>query len=494
MTPSHPSRCGFRQCATVLALACAIGFGTAAQASPWAEPGDAQLRSDIEILAAAGAIDGITTQWPLPWASIVTRLRDRGIDYSPVVRAATERVLARAERELHFDAVSASVVVDATNAPSVVRGFDALGRQTVQGDASVEYMEATTALRLSIGSQTPGRGDRQSLVLDDSYVAQKIGGAVLYAGYLPHWWGPGWISALSLSTNARPMPQIGIARDETIAFENPLLSWLGPWQGEFFIGVLDGDNRIARNTIYSALRITLNPLPGLEIGLGRTTMMCGTRHDCVPLRDYFDFENDPAHVNHSNDEGVFDIHYSGMAAHQPYEFYVQLMNEDSNPFSHSVTSHLFGASIWIPTGANPIRITVEYADSVPTVDIFSFGDVLHGGAYNNVGYLDGMRYRERTLGFSLDSDSRLLSLQGNWLDDDGRSYTASFHHAAVSNPNNLAGNVVTSTPVIINMGELRAVIPFDHVKLELAGRLQDDQPRPDRGVEASIEAQLAFTL
>jgi hypothetical protein len=41
--------------------------GATAKASPWAEPGDVQLRSDIEILANAGLIDGITTQWPLPW-------------------------------------------------------------------------------------------------------------------------------------------------------------------------------------------------------------------------------------------------------------------------------------------------------------------------------------------------------------------------------------------------------------------------------------------
>jgi hypothetical protein len=262
-------------CATVLVLSAAP-----ATASPWAEPGDSQLRSDIEVLAAAGMIDGITTQWPLPWASIVQRLRQRGATASdnPEIRAAAERVLAQAGQDRQIGTLVASATVDATNDPSVVRGFDALGRQTVQGGASLEYLAPTTALRLSVGAQTHGNGDRQTLVFDNSYIAQKVGGAVVYAGYLPHWWGPGWISALSLSTNARPMPQVGISRADTDPFQIPVLSWLGPWQAEFFVGILDGDDRIASNTVYSGFRVTFNPLPGLEIGLARTDMMCGTGH------------------------------------------------------------------------------------------------------------------------------------------------------------------------------------------------------------------------
>ncbi len=58
-----------------LAVGLTLGTLLAANASPWAEVGDSQLRSDIEILAAANVIDGITTHWPLPWAGIVSRLQ-----------------------------------------------------------------------------------------------------------------------------------------------------------------------------------------------------------------------------------------------------------------------------------------------------------------------------------------------------------------------------------------------------------------------------------
>ena len=216
--------------------------------------------------------------------------------------------------------------------------------------------------------------------------------------------------------------------------------------------------------------------------------MCGTGHPCS-FSEYFDLINQANNVNTTNDEGLIDLHYQNTIGTWPVEVYTQMMNEDSNPITHSVTSHLFGASVWVPVDDNAMRITLEYTDSVPTVDIFSFGDVFHGSAYNNSDYIDGMRYRGRTLGFSLDSDSRLLSLQGSWVDDKGWTYEGTFHHAVVSNPHNTVGNVVTTAPVIINMVEARAGMPvIDHLKLDVAARIQDDRPRPDHGATGAVEA------
>ena len=191
---------------------------------------------------------------------------------------------------------------------------------------------------------------------------------------------------------------------------------------------------------------------------------------------------------------MIDIKYSSIVGQTPFQVYMQLMNEDSNPISHSGTSHLFGTSVWLPLGDDPLRLTAEYTDSVATLDIFSFGDVLHGVAYNNGDYIDGMRYRGRTIGFSLDSDSTLLTLQPNRRDQDDWSYELTLHHAAVSNPNNSQGNVVTTAPVHINMGEARVGFPLSDMRIELAGRLQDDQPRPYHGFQASIEAAITYNF
>jgi hypothetical protein len=468
-------------------------LGTAiASASPWAEVGDSQLRSDIQILANAHLIDDITTHWPIPWAGICSALKDQTvIATEPIyVREAARRVLAYAKAHMHRNTFTGSMMADFTNLPSVVRGFDALGRNKAETQFSMEYMDSDVALRLSVGAWSDFTGRTTKYEPDGTYIATHLGGVAAYAGYLTHWWGPGWISALSLSNNARPFPQIGFERLDTAPFRTPLLSWLGPWQDEAFVGVLN-DERTAKNTVYIGVRFTFNPLPGLQIGISRTTEMCGTGHPCS-ISDYFNPINDPNSVNATNDEGLFDLHYTNTIRGYPFEIYTQFMNEDSNPIIHSVTSHLIGASVWVPIRRNSMRVTLEYTDSVPTFDIFSFGNVDHGAAYNNFQYVDGMRYRGRTLGFSLDSDSRLLSLQASWTDDNDWTYEGTFNHAVISNPHNTTGNVVTTAPVIVNLAEARMSIPLHHtgLKFDIAARVQDDQPRPDHGAIGALEAAL----
>ena len=343
-------------------------FGMAG-AGPWAEAGDAQLRSDIEVLAAAGVVDNVTTQWPLPWGGVLSRLGAPGaLDGQPgYVRDAAARVLAAGMSDTEAHTLKASASLDATNAPDVVRGFDAEGRQDFQGQMTLEYQWDTTALHIAAGAQSTGRSDlwtiqaanaeignlplpgtpiaplalaagakttghkdKQIMLLDGSYVAQRIGNVVVYAGSITHWWGPGWISALSLSNNARPFPQVGITRIDTAPFSSPWLSWFGPWQFEFVAGWLDGP-RVAKNTLWDGLRFTVNPLPGLEIGVARTEELCGTGHPCKPIAEWANFYNNRQHPGVDNGEGNIDIKYSGILARHPFEIYMQLMNEDSNP-------------------------------------------------------------------------------------------------------------------------------------------------------------------
>jgi hypothetical protein len=477
-----------------------LGAGLAA-ASPWAQVGDNTLRSDILVLASAGVIDDITMAWPLPWTGILERLtKSNALAGQPdYVRAAAERVKERGLKEVRMHKLKLSASFDAGD-PALVRGFDGLGLGTLQGQVGAEAMWNTTALNVAVGARTRAGSDRQTLMLDGSYIAQKLGPVVLYAGEQTHWWGPGWISALSQSNNARPMPQIGISRVRTEAFESPWLAWIGPWQMDFFVGLLDGP-RIAKNTAYTGFRFAFSPLPHLEIGFARTTELCGKGHDCKPLTDYFKILNDEKTTNRTNDQGNIDIRYSGSYQSFSYETYVQFMNEDTNPFQHSASSHLYGASVWMPVAGGTGRLTLEYADTVPTYDLWGSGTkAMRGYPYNNWSYLDGMRYRGRSLGFSLDSDSRLLSVQASYLRDAGDSYTLTFHHAeiadaATTHAGSTWRNAVTSEPVIVNLMEARAAVPFSfsrqELRLDLAARLADDQPAPHHGWHASAEIRIA---
>ncbi len=513
----------------ILALVWAAG-ATSALAAEWTPADDARLRSDIEILANAGLVDGILTQWPLPWAGLLGRLQADSLTNQPAyVVAAAQRVLARGKAET-APGSHARVTLDATNDPSFVRGFDATGRQKIQTQLSGEMaLSSSTLLHLAVGVQAGNpykpppppatvpkfdkagyvlggyflddRPDHQTLVFDGSYLAQNIGGAVLYAGYLPHWWGPGWMSSMMMSTNARPFPQIGVSRRSTTAFTWPILRWLGPWQAEFLVGVLDGPGT-THNILTDSLRFGFNPAPGLELGVSRTQLFCGTGHPCQPINTFFKLTHNSIHPDNANSSGEIDVRYGNSIAGIPFSVYIQDMFMEAGLPRLQDNSNVFGTTFWIPRGDRTLRLTAEYSNSVPTTLPFAFGNYEHGFAYNTPKYLEGYRYRGRSLGFSLDSDSTLFTLQASIDDAHDRTYTLSWDRAVISNScnapgcafNGVYGNVVTTLPVTINMAEGKVSLPFHNMKLDLSVRIQDDQPRPAHGWTGGLEIEITRQL
>ena len=476
---------------------------TNAWAAPWAEVGDAQLRSDIETLANAGVIDNLTTEWPVPWTRILDRLSaSSALRQQPgYVIDAAERIRSQGANQMAQDTSSFSAYFDATNAPEVVRGFDALGRQNVQTQGTLSWNGESTFIQLSAGIKSHDHFDSQTIMLDGTYIAKQIAGAAIYAGYMTHWWGPGWISALSMSNNAVPIPQIGISRIDTSPFKSRWLSWMGPWQAEFFIGTIEGD-QIPKHTLVDGLRFNINPLPGLDIAVERMDEACGRGHPCNPI-NYFKLSNSDANPSKTNDQGDIDIKYSRKLGDVDLSAYLQVMNEDSNPFWHSGTSHLFGITGWVPVGQTRVRITAEFTDTIATQQIFSFGHYEYGFAYNDYKYPGGMRNLDRALGFSLDDDSKLATLQASWLGAHNITWTLTYHHADVnvaiptgatiySTALNL--NFVSSAPVPINIGQARASFPLtEHFTVDAEVRYSSDQPRPAHGSQGAGELRLKYS-
>lgn len=464
-----------------------------AVASPWAEVGDNQVRSDIELLQSAGVIEDITIHWPIPWQSITHDLSRVNLATQPwSVRAAAQRLLARAHSAT-APGISTSLYLDATNRTDVVYGFDGMGRGDAQGQVSISQNGDIFSGRLSLGAITNDFGGKPNkLMLDGTFFSLRLGGLRAYAGYLDHWWGPGEISALQLSNNARPMPQIGFERSSTAASNWPILRWLGPWQLEFFLAKFDGP-QIQSNVYYDALHLTVNPFPGLELGVAKTEQFCGQGHPCVPLRDYFTNFDFSTHPNNVNGEGSLEFKYSHEIGRVPFQIYAQMMNEDYSFFTSSGSSHLVGVSAFVPTGGSPVKLTAEFTDTIATRMPFSFGNYEYGYTYTDFQFPDGMHYRGRTLGFSLDTNSTLLSLQASWSDPEDRFYEISLHHADIGNHRGDV-NIVTQSPVIVNMAEARMSLPWQGWKIDLAGRLQDDQPRPHKGFAAGAEVALRAPL
>ena len=179
------------------------------------------------------------------------------------------------------------------------------------------------------------------------------------------------------------------------------------------------------------------------------------------------------------------------------------MNEDTGPFTHSFTSYLGGVSWAGPWGKDGAqwRLTGEYSDSRATLDAFSFGGVRTPGvAYNNTGYDDGFRYRGRTLGFSLDSDSTLFSLAGSVTDTRGWNYRLVYYNAhistaelaAVQATGSTTRNVVSARPVTVNQIEAGVTVPYRNFNFDLVVRGQDGRVFPATSGQVNVELGIGY--
>ena len=241
------------------------------------------------------------------------------------------------------------------------------------------------------------------------------------------------------------------------------------------------------------MRVTLNPARGLEIGLARTQILCGSGHRCS-VTDVFDLRNNDSSPSKTASEGEIDVRYGWRFAGVPAEVYTQIMNEDSSPVTHSYSSYLVGGSIYVPVAKNTMRLTAEYTSSISTRNLFSFNDVGYGISYTDSKYPDGLRYKGRAFGFSLDDDSRLYTVQANLTDSYDRNYTLSLHRALISRPESAGVNPLTPQPVNINYAEARVATPFYIGILSVSGRVQDDQLRPAHGFTAAAEVSFRIRI
>jgi hypothetical protein len=500
----------FSLCAVCLSALLGI---SPARAEPWIEVGDRAVRSDLEILAGRGLIDGLVTTWPIP-AGQMSRLSDdvllaREPEY---VRLAARRVLAKLIGEGQPRGLVPEVALRGTNHPDTIRDFGALARDKISGGVGLVLDTDRLSAGLRVNSEPRLANSGSRAAFDGSYLSALAGNWQIYGGAVDQWYGPGWTSSLILSNNARPLPKIGIMRNDPHAFETPWLSWIGPWQFNTFLGLLDGP-RIDSNTILGGLRITFEPVRGLEVGLTRTSEICGKHHKCDPLSE-FHVTNTISNPSPVNDEAAFDIKYNGAFKLLQISPYLQIMNESTGPIAHSDSSYLAGLTLSGPLGEDGARWrwTAEYGDTIATYNVFSFSSPIYGAAYNDYKYVDGMRYRGRTLGFSLDSDSRLFSAAWLFTSAQGWVYRLTYYRANVgtsqiadpaaaiaqgahvypSDP--YLKNVVSAKPVQFDQVEAGISIPIGSFTIELDARGQDAQAYPETGGKMSGEIGLSYRL
>jgi len=405
------------------------------KASPWAAVGDMQLRNDVEILARHGVISGPVNTWPISWKQITRNLsRSSEMDLPPYVRLAVMRVKGKIPGEFRT-----SVRIQATNNPAIVRGFAATARNDLDADAIAEYnSDSGTTVHIQ-GGYRKGNGEDYAH-LDGSYISQDIGNWSAYAGAFDRWWGQGRESTLILSNNARPMPSIGLRRIEPKAFESKWLSWIGPWQWDMFLARMEEDRHIP-NALIAGMRISFEPIENFEVGISRTLQVCGDDRPCGfetwarSLIAGGGLDNNRGEVTEpGNQLASLDLAYTMSIGKRTHlKIYGEGTGEDETVFLPYKYASLVGATVYGPYGdaGSHWRLTSEYSNTVSR-QAWLFGRKQLNILYNHGIYRTGYRYKGRSLGHSLDSDSKQLSMIAQFNSSDGWQYTAKYHHAEIN--------------------------------------------------------------
>ena len=411
-----------RFCATfLLLLAGLLPRAGLAASVPWTP--SLAGRHAIEILVDDGGLPLTVSQWPLPRAAVQQAIDSLPAELPPELDAARATVQAELRAQQ-----SARVGVTVRQRQDAISGFgdDATPGSSLQlrsGELDGPHLAMQIGGRLDAEDETAR--SRATPRLDDSALAVDALGLQAQIWAHRSWWGPGWQSALPLSNNAPALDGIGLQRAAVVPSESPWLSWLGPWNADFFLARTEGDGRqVGSRALLSGMRLTARPLPLVEVGLTRMLQFGGQGHQNQEnlagfwrgLKGERQNASTPAQDSLDSGNGIagYDLRVRCPAGLR-CAAYGQAEGEDDKKHLPYRFMNLLGFEAWGNDGVT--RMYFELAEVSCRLSIKGTSE--HQCAYRNHSYPGGYTSGDRWLGASAGSDARLLTL--GWIDADWAS-------------------------------------------------------------------------
>lgn len=133
----------------------------------------------------------------------------------------------------------------------------------------------------------------------DAYIAWDWHNLEVSVGRQSLSWGPGPGGSLMWSDNIEPVGMVRLVNPEPFKLPG-ILRFLGPARTDEFFGRLGGHYVVHQPFIYGQ-KMNFKPIPDLELGFSRTTIIGGQGPDAAPLTpgNFFDSLFGIASVNHS---------------------------------------------------------------------------------------------------------------------------------------------------------------------------------------------------
>lgn len=492
-----------------LLLAAALCAAAPAAADPWVGPGDARLRTDVELLAAYGFVRGPIDAWPLPWAQIRRGLAraDEARTLPPEVRAAADRIARLAD--LADDSTHFEVRTSVTNDAALVRTFDHVARN--RGDASVLASHDLGPVHVSWGgswqsdgsAREPATRHGNGFAPDGSYVSVRLfNNWALYGGWIDTWWGAGEDGALLFSTSARPFRRIGLRRLEPFNIDAPVLRWLGPITFDAFVGTAT-EQRDFDDPMIIGMRLAMQPAPRFEIAFNRGLMLCGKGRPCGlrtigdALVGLGDLDNTGSANEPGNQLAGFDFSYRQPVGRggQVLKFYFATVAEDEAKILIEQFGQQFGASLMSPVGHDGALLDagVEYTDTQASKFLGKLigGRTWPGSMYNHFLYTDGWTYGRRPLGYSLDGDAQVWTLHAALTDRRNRRWNVAARHMLL-NMNDVPRYRISQNREMVLQLEAGVNWPTAFGDVKATTRLQRNAPNTPGWTPTLVQLELGL--
>lgn len=457
-----------------LILTAAIMFiSSNVYAQQWTSVGDAGLRRDVELLKTYGIVEGPVNTWPLSWRQITNNIN---VNLDQTYPAHVERAITRVLGKVPAKGLRGSATARFTNEPNLIRGFSDIGRSDADISASVGLTEEAIDANVTVNYRNDVNFENSNINFDGSYIATNLGNLSLYAGAIDRWWGPGQENTLLLSSNARPMPSIGLRRIDPKPFKTKWLSWIGPWTWDLFIAKM-GNDRFIPGAVMAGMRLGFEPIKNFEVGLSRTMQLCGEGRPCGfetwtrALIAVGNLDNNRGEASEpGNQLASIDLSYSFNIDDKNVKIYAEGTAEDEHivvPFQYS---RLLGSSITMPIGkqGDNLKFNIELSDTSANQAWF-FGRRYAGSMYNHGLYRSGYRFDARTLGHSLDSGSRQASFKAEYVNSSGDTIGIILTRATI-NWDQTTRNIISTSAQNYSKAEMQATkkIPFGNLHASIS--------------------------
>ncbi len=195
----------------------------------------------------------------------------------------------------------------------------------------------------------------------DAYFGLNFSNWQITFGPQTLWWGPSLGGPLMFNDNVVPVNMLRVNRVSPFKFPG-ILSWLGPWRVEWFLGQLTGhdfvfqtntglvgqfNQPLVRQPFLDGLRFSFKPLPDFELGFSLTTVFAGgptplTAHTFFQTYSAGQGNGLPGNSDPGDRRSGLDFTFRVPGVKEGLSFYTEAFVEDE----YSPVAYWRNAAIW----------------------------------------------------------------------------------------------------------------------------------------------------